>query len=529
MTIRIVGSLVLCTLMSACGGELVAGQGAANSGSSGPLGGGGGGGGGGFENPGENNGDAGTSPLIDGGSTGTVTNVKRPPDFTVNGKSAIYTEILSGEATLTIDVTARTARAKGKLEVNIRQANGGSPVFDIAVPSAQFVTIDGAQKVALATVKSPDAKSEMRMVDSTLAPGKHTLEVEEYALRTGRSTYNQTFLDGIDFTRGFEFLTDHDDLYLRYFTERYFPAGFECDRYPFKVTVVVLNAPAAARPEVLAHGMKTVSADGKTFTIEYPRGSTSSWFLHVIDRATWTLATGEYKSIDGRSIPLSAHSRVQAEAAQAIADMKAMFPQLEADYGPYPHDSALVSIGSSNDPMEYDAAMQTDMDLDGNTPADRGALGHEMSHMWFGRSAHPVSGRDGWVDEAVAQWRDDGYPRSTSITLTGTYAVLAVGSPYQRETPDAAYEQGSELLANLDFLLKDRGGVKPVLKAFHVKYKDQLYTTENFLEHLRTSAADLKEQMQTIFHKKVYTGAAVPQKPGAREDDRGRDFPRHPG
>lgn len=437
---------------------------------------------------------------------------RTPPDFNANGKTAIFSDITKLEATLTINAQARTATVSARMELFIHQQGGGSPVLDVAPTTAQFVTVDGNQRVGLPLVTSPDRTSTMRMVDATLAPGKHVLEFETYALRTGLSNYNQTFNEGIDFTKGFEFLTDHDDLQQRFYSERYFPVGFECNRHPFILTVVIQNPAANQRPEVLANGVKEVSPDGRTFKITYPpHGSTSTWFVHVVDRNQWSIATGEYRSVDGRSIPLTVVAPTAAEANQVIADTRAMLPALEADYGPFPKASLLASVGSPNDPMEYDGAVQTDMDLEEETPEDRSALGHELIHQWFARSARPLDGRSGWVDEGIADWRDSGYPRARAIGTGGRFAQLAFASKHERRTPDSSYEQGSLLLSELDFLLRDRGGMKPVLKAFHAKFKDQLYSTEEFLDFIRASAPDLRAQMDPLFTAKVYAGAAVPQ------------------
>jgi hypothetical protein len=359
-------------------------------------------------------------------------------------------------------------------------------------------------------VKSPDHRSTMRMVSAEVPTGKHTLDFPAYGLKLGKSAYNKTFIEGIDFTDSFEFLTDDDDLQPRFFFERYFPVGFECHRYPFTVKINISNTSGEQKPDDKANGKDTPTAS--CFEVVYPpKMNTSSWFLHVIDRNVFTVSTGEYASVDGRTIPLSAHSKQKAQADQAIADAKVFLAELEHDYGPYPHESLLIAIGSPNDPEEYDAAVQTDMNLSKTTPKARGALGHEILHQWFGRSARPLSGRVGWVDESIAEWRDDGYPRATAIKVNGDYDELAVESPYQRQTPDAAYDQGSALNQGLDLLLKDRGGLKPVLKAFHEKFRDQLYTTEEYLNFLRQAAPDLKDQMEPLFEKKVYAGAAVPK------------------
>jgi hypothetical protein len=457
--------------------------------------------------------DAAASPGDDAPAP-TASTLRAPPDFEIDGKTAIYVEITSASAELTIDAAAKKASVKAHMEIDVHQPNGGHPVLDVVPPTAATVIVDGGQPVPLDTVKSPDDKSTMRMVSATLAAGKHTLDFPEYALKLGKSSYNETFLEGIDFSNGFEFLTDDDDLEPRFFWERYFPVGFECHRYPFTVKVNVDDTTGAQEPDVIANGTITPSADGHGFEIAYPpNDSTSAWFLHVIDRSVWTVSTGEYESIDGRTIPIRAHSKKKEVADQAIADALVFFAELEGDYGPYPHESLLIALDGVNDAEEYDGAVQTDMDLTEETPEDRGSLGHEMLHQWFGRSARPLSGRDGWVDEGIAEWRDDGYPRAKAVKTTGHYRPIAVSSPYQRQTPDESYDQGSSLNQDLDLLLKDRGGLKPVLKAFHEKFRDKLYTTEEYLDFLRAAAPDLKDRMEPLFQLKVYAGAPVPAHP----------------
>jgi hypothetical protein len=53
------------------------------------------------------------------------------------------------------------------------------------------------------------------------------------------------------------------------------------------------------------------------------------------------------------------------------------------------------------------------MEYCGATMTDPGALGHELTHSWFARGVMPANGNTGWIDEAVASWRDDGYPRAS--------------------------------------------------------------------------------------------------------------------
>ena len=77
--------------------------------------------------------------------------------------------------------------------------------------------------------------------------------------------------------------------------------------------------------------------------------------------------------------------------------------ELEQTYGPYPHEALLIyCTGNISGGMEYAGATMTSLE----------ALGHEITHSWFARGVMPANGNAGWIDEAIARWRDRGYPRA---------------------------------------------------------------------------------------------------------------------
>jgi len=442
------------------------------------------------------------------GSSSGASDIRDPtPEFKVRRKTAIFPDITRADVTLNIDVAAKRATVAGGMDIEIGEADGGAPLLDVVPPAARFVAVDGGERVALIEVTSPDRGSVMRMVDAVLAKGVHTLDFEEYALREGTDATTRTSLEGISFVDGgFEFQTDQDDTKPRHFTERFFPSGFERDPYPFKVTVNVQNATAAQSPDVMTNGVKTLVTDGQRFEIAFPEDyNTSSWFLHVIDRNQFAFATGEYSTSDGRTVPLTAYGPRQADVDLTIAGTKRLIAEIEADYGPYPQDFFLVAVNTTfNDPEEYVGAAQIRLNADGDNPIRRSALRHELLHMWFGRSARPYEGRDGWVDESIAAWRSD---RSEPIELDGDYVPLAYESRYERHTPDESYDQGTEFSADLDRLFAGQGGLKPVLRAFHERYADRFFTTEDYLAFLREKAPD-RAKLDELIEAKVYAGAA---------------------
>ena len=169
--------------------------------------------------------------------------------------------------------------------------------------------------------------------------------------------------------------------------------------------------------------------------------------------------------------------------------------ELEADYGPYAHKDMLIYVARTLEPplagMEYCGATMTNP---GHT------LEHELLHSWFGRGIMPANGNAGWIDEAIARWRDNGYPRADSEP--GRPPVNLAGfSPYRRRTTREAYFFGSLLLSEIDYLLRDQGGLRPVLKSLFLQSRRDVIDTRFFQTFLeQQTGLDLAQ----IFERYVY-------------------------
>jgi hypothetical protein len=111
-----------------------------------------------------------------------------------------------------------------------------------------------------------------------------------------------------------------------------------------------------------------------------------------------------------------------------------------------------------------------------------GALGHEITHSWFARGVMPANGNAGWIDEAIARWRDLGYPRASAVNRRPP-VNLAGFSPYRRHTPRQSYAMGSLLLSELDRLFAP-GGLRPILATLFRQRRRQPITTRLFQELL---------------------------------------------
>jgi hypothetical protein len=122
----------------------------------------------------------------------------------------------------------------------------------------------------------------------------------------------------------------------------------------------------------------------------------------------------------------------------AIQVARNVMQELEQTFGAYPHETLLVyCTGASSGGMEYAGAAMT----------SQAALGHEITHSWFARGVMPANGSAGWIDEAIARWRDLGYPRA-NVIAPRPLVHLAGFSPYRQEFLEQ--ETGIPLTAMFD-------------------------------------------------------------------------------
>jgi hypothetical protein len=142
--------------------------------------------------------------------------------------------------------------------------------------------------------------------------------------------------------------------------------------------------------------------------------------------------------------------------------------------------------------MEYHGATITNLD----------ALAHEITHSYFGRGIMPAHGDAGWIDEAIASWRDDGYQRLSAPGYRS--AKMAGRSPFIRSTPMSAYTQGARLMAHLDYLLESSGHPKGLKDFLNARIADRLFkpwTTEEFKRSLEDFGLDATDK---LFSNLVY-------------------------
>ncbi|WPU63380.1 gluzincin family metallopeptidase [Peredibacter starrii] len=361
----------------------------------------------------------------------------RPKSFLTSSGKAVFVDFTTADYTINYDITSRRAVATAMIKFFAPEA--GMPIFDsYADPS--FVVLNG-QNVSSFSTKTPGRETTLRVVNQNVAVGNHTLSV------TVPLTTLVDYVDGG--VKSAFWASDLDD---RRFLERYMPANFEFDQVKMTLTLNFLGAKTIQN--VYTNGVVEEVKAG-TYKINYPAHYTSSSiFFHTTPASSVVETRYSLKSIDGREIPVVIYVTKSASAATALDQMKAaatdVFQELERDYGAWPHPSLTIYNAGSGG-MEYCGATMTSVS----------AVGHEMFHSYFARGVMPANGNTGWLDEALASWRDKGY-QSISV-LSGT-SMMSNRLYYTRHTDYSAYSFGERFMSYMDNKLSSKGGLKPFMR-----------------------------------------------------------------
>ena len=413
-----------------------------------------------------------------------------PPNFGVSGGQAVYVDIKNIEVELTFDVASRKALVQAK--VAFEQDEKGFPIINL-VPEVQSASIDG-KALAMGSKRNtldPDSQHTLSYLACEVAPGFHTAEFG-YELSGHKSVRFDP--QGVEF---FQSATDLKGPSGSFgYSEHYFPSNaHEGDQYTQVSRIKITNG--SREHQIFSNGVVTKDEEG-SFRVNFPgHFNSASFFLDVVDPSRYTIVEETYEGKAG-PIPIEVygtHSLSVEIAAQRIRDVLA---ELEHDYGPWAHPGLTVRVQDNfGGGMEYAGA----------TITDHRALEHEVMHSWFARGVMPWNGDAGWIDEAIASWRDEGYPRAGGIDGSRSFPRLSGVSPYRRDTPREAYNHGQRVISQLDFVLRDSGGLKPVLKELFGRYQHQTITTKMFEDFVAERAGKRAQQVHDIFAAQVYGNA----------------------
>jgi hypothetical protein len=379
--------------------------------------------------------------------------------FESNGDTHAPMDIIQQRLVMTFDPVNQTV--KGHSVIKFRVKKTGRPYFELQ-STVNHVTLDSVSTSAT-SIKDPDGQNQNYLsIDLEVTPDNlHEVEFD-YQLPSGRVS----FADG-----GVKFLTDMTDLNGKFF-EYWGPVGFEGDAFVMDLELKVENSTSA---HALYTNGKVLSATADAWNISFPQYySKSSFYIHLTNLTGLTSKKIVYQGLT-KEIPVEVYGANATLVSSAVAQLPKLFKELEGDYGAYPHEKFIAYMNERSGGMEYVGATITSL----------GSLDHELLHSWFGRSVIPADGRSGWIDEAIASWRDYGYTKATTL-LGRTPTNLANYSPYRKSTPTNSYVDGRGLLSELDLKFAKIGGLKPIMKAFFERYKNKIMTNEEFWQYLET-------------------------------------------
>ncbi len=401
-----------------------------------------------------------------------------PANFSYKDGRAVYVDFESAAYDIKFDFEQKTAVVEST--ISFQSPSEGYPIFDL-VAQPLSISVDGKETNA-PEIQDPDRASTLRIVDSRIPSGRHTMKI--------RHVLSTNVVFGTDGVAAGFWTSDLND---RRYLEQYLPTNLEFDQYQMDMTVDVTGAPS---DHVLKANGKVTEIGNNSFKVSYPKFySASSVYFHLFrDRSFVNNVQFYLKSIDGRMIPVDIYTSYDV---QPFVDRATeVFHELEADYGAWPHQQLVVYGNAPSGGMEYSGATITSLN----------ALGHEMMHSYHARGLMPANGNAGWMDEAMARWRDNKYPLVEALTFSSTR--LAGRSQYTRMTDRMAYTEGSAFLGWIGFRMNGKGlSMKAFLRDYFQKYKYTTVTTNLFQDELEKAAG---EDLSAEFNQYIY-GVGAPR------------------
>jgi len=372
------------------------------------------------------------------------------------GGTAVFVDFIDAQYFLNYDI--KNKKATYKATIHFQQSQFGKPVFDV-VQKPKMVML-GQEFVRDIEVITPQNETKIRIIDMELNPGKYSLTIEGDIINLVK--FDNGTVSAAHWT---------SDLKDRNYLESYLPTNLEYDQY--KMTFFV-NIIGTDKPHQLyANGEIISQMDQLKFKLIYPFYFTaSSGFFHIAPKGAFEEINFEFESVSGKKIPVLIYGKTNSTNFKEYKSgtIKTL-QELEDDYGSFPHPKVVI-YNNGRGGMEYCGATMTEF----------WALEHELTHSYFARGLIPANGNAGWIDEAIASWRDNNYPRRNLMEGTSS---MSSHPYYTRETDDLAYSYGAKFISYIDGKLAqhvDPAGLKSFLKHAREKYLFTPYTVETFVQ-----------------------------------------------
>lgn len=395
-----------------------------------------------------------------------------PPDFSYKNSLAIFVDFQQVHHKLVY--SAQYNYVVAETTIKFKTKSSGFPIFDL-MDAPTEIKLNGSS-VQQTLIADPTGATYLRVLQKEVGPGEHKLVIKSKV--TDILKYSN---GGVFHSLWFSDLSD------RYFMERYLPSNLEYDHHKTTMEIKLDRFPSTH--ELFTNGKITTLGEDH-FYVEYPAYYTSSSiFYHLSVKNYYQRIRTTYKSIDGRTIPILIYGK---DSEVNLTSFKTrtlnVLAELERDYGPWPHPKFLV-FASGRGGMEYSGATRTSLS----------ALGHEMHHGYFARALMPANGNSGWMDEAMASWRDKGYLSHSVPNFEGS--SMAGHSLYSRKTDRLAYSYGASFMAHLDYKLKSMGGLRSFLKDLLTKKIYISHTTPEFQNSLQEFSGF---NLDSLFNQYIY-------------------------
>lgn len=379
-----------------------------------------------------------------------------PANFPNGSNNAVFVDFINAEYSIKFDISNEKAIAYTK--ITFKQESLGTPIFDL-IKSPTSVLIDG-EVTSSKLISSPDRKTDYRTIEKVIAKGTHTLEIRN------EIEENIQFRDG-----GVQSAFWMSDLSDRKYLEQYLPTNIEFDHY--KMDMQISFTGGSTDQKIYTNGALT-KINSYEYKISFPKYFTaSSMFFHTVTDGRVKETSYTFNSISGKKIPVTIYSKSSWNLSSAKRKSESVLNELESKFGAWSHPSLVIYIAGQGG-MEHCGATITSMS----------ALGHEITHSYFARGVMPIDGNSGWMDEAIASWRDDGYQSTSRPNFSST--SMAAHSQYQRTTDRKAYTQGANFMAYLNHSISNLGGLEKFLSGVYKKYVHTSINTETFRKELES-------------------------------------------
>ena len=418
-----------------------------------------------------------SSNVVRPGAVVVSDHVKAPPPFDfADGQRAVFVDFEAATYDLVFEYDG--PRATVVTTIDFLQPSLGYPLFDLVPDTIAGATLDD-RPVDIDTVRSPDGVSRFRVVLAESGAGPHRLVLRS-SFERGVRAQNGGISAGL-------FLNDWDD---RSFLELYVPSNLEYDSYRMTFRITIEGATRGHEVFANAETIRVEAAED-LWEVRFPDFYNASHvYLHVVPEGELEERSFEFASAYRLFRVTVYGDSVSDRAVDAVVQSLRM---LEEALGPWPHANLLVHLGRPGRSMEYAGATRSTIE----------DLQHELAHSYLGRWIAPAGGDASWFDEAAVMWLiDRGAP--TASQLPRGSAAIGATSPYFRPTHQSSYGQGSEVLAHLDYLMRQNNDGSTLLTCLRHMAQEQApekLTTADIQERLEVCYGG---SLQSLFDRHVY-------------------------